>query len=271
MYSKKHAVSTHKASISYFHEGLRDRVSPLSSNAHRPSLLSWSGAWCSANRAPRTGPLTCTEDEHQQHVHKHQQRDHREHRARLYIQGHGAALRADMAPSVAAVCALGDGRYSQDPQYKKCIYTYACIIGTYCVQLICKTSLWTRRYTSSLGEPSLYTFTFTTCWGALTEPDTRNNASWLRLIIIGGSRQGPTGASAPVSLVMQAASLWLKMLYATVDSHIHNYQLFNKRWLIISQVSVLIKIILNRFQLSCNFIYCIFLETALLISVSSCN
>lgn len=71
------------------------RVSPLSSTARRFALLSCTKAWCAANRAPSADPLTSTEDEHQQHVHKHQNRDHRKHRASLDIQGHGAALRAD--------------------------------------------------------------------------------------------------------------------------------------------------------------------------------
>lgn len=71
------------------------RVSPLSTNAHCLSLLSCVKVRCAANRAPSADPLTSTEDEHQQHVHKHQNRDHRKHRASLDIQGHGAALRAD--------------------------------------------------------------------------------------------------------------------------------------------------------------------------------
>lgn len=71
------------------------RVSPLSTNAHCLSLLSCVKVWCAAKRAPTADPLTSTEDEHQQHVHKHQNRDHRKHRASLDIQGHGAALRAD--------------------------------------------------------------------------------------------------------------------------------------------------------------------------------
>lgn len=71
------------------------RVSPLSTTAHRLSLLSCLKVWCAANRASSADPLTSTEDEHQQHVHKHQNRDHRKHRASLDIQGHGAALRAD--------------------------------------------------------------------------------------------------------------------------------------------------------------------------------
>lgn len=70
------------------------RVSLLSTNAHRLSLLSCVTVWCAANRAPSADPLTSTEDEHQQHVHKHQHRDHRKHRASLDVQGHGAALRA---------------------------------------------------------------------------------------------------------------------------------------------------------------------------------
>lgn len=70
------------------------RVSPLSTNAHCLSLLSCVKVWCAANWAPIADPLTSTEDEHQQHVHKHQNRDHRKHRERLDIQGHGAALRA---------------------------------------------------------------------------------------------------------------------------------------------------------------------------------
>lgn len=69
------------------------RVSLLSTNAHRFSLLS--RAWRVASRAPSAAPLTSAEDEHQQHVHKHQNRDHRKHHASLDIQGHGAALRAD--------------------------------------------------------------------------------------------------------------------------------------------------------------------------------
>lgn len=71
------------------------RVSPLSTKAHRLSLLSCVKVWCAANRAPSADPLTSTEDEHQQHVHKHQNRDHSKHRASLDIQGHGAALQAD--------------------------------------------------------------------------------------------------------------------------------------------------------------------------------
>lgn len=73
---------------------MEHRVSPLSTNAHRLSLLSCVKVCCGANRAPSADPLTCTEDE-QQHVHKHQKRDHRKHRASLDIQGHGAALRAE--------------------------------------------------------------------------------------------------------------------------------------------------------------------------------
>lgn len=71
------------------------RVSPLSTNAHCFSLLSCVKVWSAENRAQSADPLTSTEDEHQQYVHKHQYRDHREHRASLDIQGHGAALRAD--------------------------------------------------------------------------------------------------------------------------------------------------------------------------------
>lgn len=79
------------------------RASPLSTDARRLSLHSGARARRAANRAPSADPLTSTEDEHQQHVHKHQHRDHREHRASLDVQGHGAALRADAgarAPSV---------------------------------------------------------------------------------------------------------------------------------------------------------------------------
>lgn len=71
------------------------RVSPLSTNAHCLSLRSVAKVRCAAYRAPSADPLTSTEDEHQQHVHEHQNRDHREHRASLDVQGHGAALRAD--------------------------------------------------------------------------------------------------------------------------------------------------------------------------------
>lgn len=53
--------------------------------------------------AAAADPSTCTEDEHQQHVHNHQNRDHREHRASLDVQGHGAALRADAAAAAAGM------------------------------------------------------------------------------------------------------------------------------------------------------------------------
>lgn len=89
---------------------MEHRVSPLSANAHRLPLLSRAKAWCAANRAPAADPLISTEEEHQQHVHNHQNRDHRKHRASLDIQGHGAALRAD-----AGMRSFSDGRYSALP------------------------------------------------------------------------------------------------------------------------------------------------------------
>uniref|UniRef100_A0AAV2ML75 Secreted protein n=1 Tax=Knipowitschia caucasica TaxID=637954 RepID=A0AAV2ML75_KNICA len=90
---------------------MKRRVSPLSTTAHRLPLLS--GA---AVRAPSADPLTSTEDEHQQHVHKHQNRYHRKHHASLDIQGHGAALRAEEKRSHRRLCcAPRSSRFSSEP------------------------------------------------------------------------------------------------------------------------------------------------------------